>query len=45
MLPVRGSVREEFSPLLYHVFAGYTACYLAGELGRMPFQADRPARP
>jgi glutamine---fructose-6-phosphate transaminase (isomerizing) len=29
-LPVHGQVREEFAPLLYHVFAGYLASYLAG---------------
>lgn len=35
-LPVHGQVREEFSPLLYQVFAGYLACYLAGRLSRPP---------
>jgi glutamine---fructose-6-phosphate transaminase (isomerizing) len=35
-LPVHGQVREEFSPLLYHVFAGYLASYLAGRLSRPP---------
>jgi glutamine---fructose-6-phosphate transaminase (isomerizing) len=35
-LPVHGQVREEFSPLLYHVFAGYLASYLAGRLRRPP---------
>jgi glucosamine--fructose-6-phosphate aminotransferase (isomerizing) len=44
-LPVQGRVREEFSPLLYHVFAGYVASYLAQRLQRLPFQADRPPRP
>jgi glucosamine--fructose-6-phosphate aminotransferase (isomerizing) len=44
-LPVRGQVREEFSPLLYHIFAGYVASYLAERLQRLPFQADRPPRP
>lgn len=44
-LPVQGQVREEFSPLLYHVFAGYLASYLAERLRRLPFQADRPPRP
>jgi glutamine---fructose-6-phosphate transaminase (isomerizing) len=43
-LPVTGHAREEFSPLLYHVFAGYVASYLAERLGRLPFQADRPAQ-
>lgn len=39
VLPVHGTVREEFSPLLYHLFADYTACYLAQHLTRSPFQA------
>jgi glutamine---fructose-6-phosphate transaminase (isomerizing) len=43
-LPVRGHAREEFSPLLYHVFAGYVASYLAERLGRLPFQADQPGQ-
>jgi glucosamine--fructose-6-phosphate aminotransferase (isomerizing) len=37
-LPVRGAVREEFSPLLYHVFAAHLACGLARRLGRRLFQ-------
>lgn len=41
-LPIVGCVREEFSPLLYHVFAGYLASYLAERLHRMPFQTVRP---
>jgi glucosamine--fructose-6-phosphate aminotransferase (isomerizing) len=44
-LPVHGHTREEFSPLLYHVFAGYVASYLAQQLGRLPFQADRSPQP
>ena len=44
-LPVQGQAREEFSPLLYHVFVGYVASYLAERLERLPFQADRPPRP
>lgn len=40
VLPVHGRVREEFSPLLYHVFASYLASYLATQLGRLPFQAS-----
>jgi glutamine---fructose-6-phosphate transaminase (isomerizing) len=39
VLPVRGRVREEFSPLLYCVFACYLAPYAATQLGRRPFQA------
>ena len=44
VLPVRGRAREEFSPLLYHVFAGYVASYLAVRLNRMPFQAGQLSR-
>jgi hypothetical protein len=40
---VQGEVREEFSPLLYHLFASYVASYLAARLGRSLFQGDRPA--
>jgi glucosamine--fructose-6-phosphate aminotransferase (isomerizing) len=43
VLPVHGDVREEFSPLLYHLFAGYVASYVAEQLGRSLFQSDRPA--
>jgi len=42
VLPVHGEVREEFSPLLYHLFADYGASYLAARLGRALFQSDRP---
>ena len=42
VLPVQGEVREEFSPLLYHLFASYVAAYAAERLGRCPFQSDRP---
>ncbi|MBM4256272.1 MAG: SIS domain-containing protein [Deltaproteobacteria bacterium] len=42
VLPVYGEVREEFSPLLYHLFADYVASYLATRLGRSLFQSDRP---
>lgn len=41
-LPVDGGVREEFSPLLYHVFAGYLASYLAEHLQRLPFKTVHP---
>jgi glucosamine--fructose-6-phosphate aminotransferase (isomerizing) len=41
-LHVHGEVREEFSPLLYHLFADYVASYLAERLGRALFQTDRP---
>jgi glutamine---fructose-6-phosphate transaminase (isomerizing) len=42
VLPVHGEVREEFSPLLYHLFASYVASYVAARLGRALFQSDRP---
>ena len=42
VLPVRGEAREEFSPLLYHLFASYVAAHVAERLDRCPFQSDRP---
>ena len=39
VLPVQGQPREEFSPLLYHLFAGYVGSYLAERLNRLPFHA------
>ena len=42
VLPVHGEVREEFSPLLYHLFASYVAAHVAERLDRCPFQSDRP---
>jgi glucosamine--fructose-6-phosphate aminotransferase (isomerizing) len=42
VVPVQGEVREEFSPLLYHLFASYVASYVATRLGRSLFQSDRP---
>jgi glucosamine--fructose-6-phosphate aminotransferase (isomerizing) len=42
VLSVQGDVREEFSPLLYHLFADYVASYIAARLGRSLFQGDRP---
>ena len=42
VLSVQGEVREEFSPLLYHLFASYVAADVAERLGRCPFQSDRP---
>ena len=42
VLPVHDEVREEFSPLLYHLFADYVASYVAERLGRALFQSDRP---
>ena len=42
VLSVQGEVREEFSPLLYHLFASYVAVNVAERLGRCLFQGDRP---
>ena len=42
VLPVQGEAREEFSPLVYHLFASYVAAAVAERLGRSPFQSDRP---
>ena len=39
-LPVRGSSREEFSPLLYHLFSSHLASRVAECLGRSPFQTN-----
>ncbi len=41
MLPVCGDVREEFSPLLYHIFAASTAAQVTERLGRRIFEVDR----
>jgi glucosamine--fructose-6-phosphate aminotransferase (isomerizing) len=41
--PVRGEIREAFSPLLYHIGADLFASYLTRQLGRMIFQRDHPA--
>ncbi|RFU86625.1 SIS domain-containing protein [Streptomyces triticagri] len=45
VLPIPGSVREPFSPLVYHLFAGHLAAGLARHLGRRPFQSHRPTGP
>jgi glutamine---fructose-6-phosphate transaminase (isomerizing) len=42
VLPVAGEVREAFSPLVYHLFAGLFAAFLAQALGRAPLQSDNP---
>jgi glucosamine--fructose-6-phosphate aminotransferase (isomerizing) len=41
VLPVHGDVREEFSPLLYHLHASHVAAHIAGRLGRLPFLGNR----
>ena len=38
---VKGDVREEFSPLAYHIPATYFASYLAELQGKHLFQSDR----
>jgi glucosamine--fructose-6-phosphate aminotransferase (isomerizing) len=40
LLPVRGTVREEFSPLVHHLFAARAASHLATSMGRLPFLGD-----
>jgi len=42
VFPVIGGVREEFSPLIYQIAAALFASYLTEELGRNPFQTNRP---
>jgi glucosamine--fructose-6-phosphate aminotransferase (isomerizing) len=42
ILPVVGSVREEFSPLVYHIAADLFASFLTRDLNRNPFQMNRP---
>lgn len=41
LLPVAGEPREEFSPLLYHVFAAFLGCRVAQRLARAPFRTER----
>lgn len=41
VFPVAGEVREEFSPLVYHVPADLFACYLAEKQGKFLFQSNR----
>ncbi len=43
VFPVMGEVREEFSPLVYHVAGDLYAAYLTANLGRKLFQTDNPA--
>ncbi|MFI6387083.1 SIS domain-containing protein [Nonomuraea sp. NPDC050547] len=42
VLPVADGVREEFSPLLAQVAAGYLAAEVAERLGRAPFSTNGP---
>ncbi|MFJ4963921.1 Glutamine--fructose-6-phosphate aminotransferase [isomerizing] [Streptomyces sp. ADI96-02] len=41
VLPVHGDVREEFAPLLYHLFVHHVTAALALRLGREPFEGGR----
>lgn len=43
VFPIMGDVREEFSPLLYHIPSNLYASYTAESLGRKLFHADDPA--
>lgn len=40
VFPVAGDVREEFTPLVYHLGADLFASFLAERLGRLPFQVE-----
>ncbi len=40
VLPVIGNVREEFSPLVYHIAVDFFACFLTESVGRHLFQSD-----
>lgn len=42
VFPVVGQVREEFSPLVYHIAADLFAAHLTDKLGRKLFQTDNP---
>jgi len=44
VFPIVGSVREEFSPMVYHLPANLFASHLAAALGRKLFQTDTPRR-
>ena len=39
--PIVGKVREEFSPLVYHIAVEFYSAYLTTALGRLLFQRDR----
>ncbi|MEV6421256.1 SIS domain-containing protein [Streptomyces sp. NPDC051662] len=45
ILPVHGEVREEFAPLLYHLFVHSFTASLAVRLGRRPFEGGRAMAP
>ncbi len=41
VFPIKGKVREEFSPLVYHIAVEFYSAYLTIALGRLLFQRDR----
>ena len=43
VLPVHGEVREEFSPLLYHLFASYVAAHVAERLDPLNYPSKATA--
>ncbi|MCB0012023.1 MAG: SIS domain-containing protein [Anaerolineales bacterium] len=43
VLPVAGAVREEFTPLVYHIASNFIASYWATSLGRYPFHSNDAA--
>lgn len=42
IFPIKTDIREEFSPLIYHIPADLVAAYLTIELNRNLFQLNRP---
>ena len=42
VFPVMGEVREELTPLVYHIPSNFFASRITENLGRMLFQSDRP---
>ncbi|HUF36993.1 MAG TPA: SIS domain-containing protein [Anaerolineales bacterium] len=42
VFPVMGDMREELTPLVYHVPSNFFAARITVNLGRMLFQSDRP---
>ncbi len=42
VFPVMGDVREELSPLVYHIPSNFLAARITENLGRMLFQSNRP---
>jgi glucosamine--fructose-6-phosphate aminotransferase (isomerizing) len=42
VFPIPGYIREEFSPLVFHIATNFFASYLTEYLERKPFQSDKP---